>query len=918
MAHSLDKHYNDFGGIDTRSNKLLQSPDTCREGSKNFRYTFEDNLSQRYGFQHKTNLSGGCEWGLIEYKYQDLNTGQARIQILGINESGYLSVLKKHKLKMTFNASTVAYYSFYYNGTTYIIEFLDSTFVVLGSVNISLVMTMDQLETAINALALTGLTADIVDEDGISISSSELAYHLDVVYREEIASSGIDVEYNEVGYWSQINTPDGSVPFPTVPAFKNDPKYEGPTWINAANSIYITDGAFPMKYDGYKIYRSGMPRILPKGASLAEESFSGHKVVLSGAVGAGFDTGIHRVRLQYRYKDPNGVIIYGRPMDDTEDGLYNGSFTINRLANERYDLEVKEIKNTNQFPIWGCKLNGSHDFDVSTTATVDAGHNIEVGMYLRLPFSSGGLQSRPLFVSYKKVTAVTATTVTIESLMGSTYIIPNSTVLNGCYLPENFKDYIPLSGPNNNLAVDWYGPYMMVLGTKTGETDTYYEIGVLPVPYTSAQQYKEEIGTADVNMVVEFDEESEYGDDLPKACRYLSKWQDQLIVAGRPYDAENLVDLIYPTNFFAVAINPFIRPFLEYGEPGLCAYQSIYWENPLYPEGFAQTGENEESFETDKPDEVRGIGSNKEALFVFKSRGMGYLTGELATGDIVKEILETDIGATCHKGISSVEGSLLFLDEIGGFYSVIAGRLPQYLGYAISDNIKNNSQKPRNQFLNLRRAVSTEHTLYNWYICYVPAGKQEDGETQAFPDPTVYSKAFVYDYADTRGKIRNAWYVWQGINAAGGILSSDDVLYISQKSTSAKHLWKMKTTGSKYDMCDHTTAIEFLYKGAFLHYGFPTIDKHWVGCIISSIQGDFSLTVQQYANFLDYLVGDLSINFLAESTSKKAIKEKVKANIEKLSSLSWGFYNNSVNELVRIQGWDVEYSADFDKGEPKR
>jgi hypothetical protein len=39
--------------------------------------------------------------------------------------------------------------------------------------------------------------------------------------------------------------------------------------------------------------------------------------------------------------------------------------------------------------------------------------------------------------------------------------------------------------------------------------------------------------------------------------------------------------------------------------------------------------------------------------------------------------------------------------------------------------------------------------------------------------------------------------------------------------------------------------------------------------------------------------------------------------MEKLSSLSIGISHNTAAERVKIQGWELEYSSDYDLGEPK-
>ena len=90
MPNQLQPHYNDFGGLDTRSNEVMSDPRTLRGGSRNFRYNFKDEIQQANGFQHKDDGSAGTILGLAEYKYKDINTGQSKTQILAVNSLGEL------------------------------------------------------------------------------------------------------------------------------------------------------------------------------------------------------------------------------------------------------------------------------------------------------------------------------------------------------------------------------------------------------------------------------------------------------------------------------------------------------------------------------------------------------------------------------------------------------------------------------------------------------------------------------------------------------------------------------------------------------------------------------------------------------------------------------------------------------------
>lgn len=929
MAHRLEKHYSDFGGLDTRSNLLTQNPKSARDGSKNFRWNFKDELQQREGFQHKVDQGSACEFGLIEYKFKDINTGKSKSEVLGVAADGKLRKKLSHKLKLTRTTlSTAYYYSLFYDAqaTTHKIQFLDSLLVSIGTVNISLTQTLDQLKTAINALTLTGLTADIVDDNGTTVTSSVKAYLLDVVYRKQFVTGSNDIVYNSANYWSLIPSPDGNAPFSNVVAYVaksapfDDPavynSFEGISFVNENNACYITDGGFPFKYDGYHVYRAGMPKTLAGGLSGTTVSYD------AGTAGpGGSTTGTRWISFQYVFKDASGVTTNGKingqgqyPIDSGTGGYEE--IALNILdASKSATFAIKRIAQEAKFPIYSCSPSSAQTFSGtgSKTINVNTGHNIVAGMILRLTTRSTTIAGT---LYYAQVTSVTASTVVVScpnSLPGEFGVtgLLKDVCLNGFYGPSYLygQNYSILPG-SIFFSQDIWGPYIGIYSTASGaaQGDLRYFYSIAGIPHNSGHEYTIATSINDSILSVALDSE---GEDLPRACKYLNTWQGQLVQAGRPYDT-GLADDYYASLYSTPPSNvtEWARNNLYYSEAHLCDYQSVYWADVEELEGFPQSGANEESFENDFNDEITGIDSNKEALFCFKDRTTAYLTGTLATGDLVKEFLEAEVGNTCQAALQPVNGAVIFMDQDGGFYSVVAGRLPEFLGYPIQDYFKKNNTKLTSAKLNFKKAKSANFKAQNQYLCYIPAGSETD--------PTSSSLILVYDYSETGGgKIRGCWYAWQGLNAAGGMLATaDGDLLISHKEASNNRLWKQKFSGSIYDFSDHLTAVEFNYKPAFSTLGAPVIDKSWIRCVINSVLGGFTLRVDQYANFIDTIVASMNITFA--SSNRKTVKDEVKANSDKLSGLSWGFYHNTINEAVTISGWEVEASASFDTGEAKR
>jgi hypothetical protein len=553
---------------------------------------------------------------------------------------------------------------------------------------------------------------------------------------------------------------------------------------------------------------------------------------------------------------------------------------------------------------------------------------------------------------YCPVTAVTDTTITISGYLNSFIVkqgeINNSagflntlwkkTVINGCYLPDRFsgeRAYIQVGLSESSgtyFPTPIFGASLKISRTRA-DGEVYYRLYDAPIPHNPAWEYLfndylqdasssfttsggsdtfvQYRGLSSISANLSID--TNLGKELPRACKYLSLWQNQLVQAGRAADMNFIIGQNYP-NFLKSAGASVISgvDFSKYQDSDICEASSVYWADVENVEGFPQSGSNEEDFRYVYKDTVTGISANKEALFVFKNKTTGYLSGSPATGDFVKEYLEADVGCATQGSVQEVRGSVVFMDENLGFWSVVAGRLPEFIGNPLIDYFKNNEKIPKNRKLNFKLARSANFRDQDLYVCWIQGGTRSSNV-----DPLPYSVIFVFDYSAIGKSKRNCWYQWSGVNAGGGILAaSNGKLLIAGYGTNKNIIQQMKFTGSKYDFSDHTSAIEFNYKGAFLTLNEPTIDKSWIRCVINSIQGGFNLVVQQYANFIDTITSDYTMAM--PSPPKQTVKMDVKASIPKLSGISWGFYNNEVNADVKIDGWEVEYNTPFDKGEPKK
>lgn len=897
--NSLDKFYSKFDGLDTRSSKLLQTPGSFRVGTKNNRYNFKDEITQANGFQHKD--SGAPNFvDIFEYKYRDVDTGEAKIQTLGVSTAGNLYRKKAHYLKFSAHGAATSV-SVYYDDVA-------DTFKIdlngLGSIVISDTLQLKDNPTTTVSLvgklnALTGVNALIVDDDGATVTSStNLAYLLDCVINDTTFA------LNPVYYWEIVPFPDStSVPFVTTRDYNTSSDYEGISSVNLNNVIYITDGGFPMKYDGKAVYRAGVPscvRFKTVNLTLALSVVNPVSMPYTTA-NTPLPVGSYGYVFRYCFKDVNGATYYGEKTNPNGLGLDTVSVSGLVGGQTAFPIFVGAYDFGKDFPVFGCKVLSYNSG--TKTITTDGAHNVLPGMCIVQQVWSNSKTDKTtenfLYHYYAKVNSVTSNTIVLDSLDTnySTFNNPFAgQVLAAAYVPANMYGKFESPFIDGNSP---YGSFVEIFRTKVGTQNVgpYYLVGHAPIPivsdYTTPYDFLVVDNKPDADLfinIVDLDE----GSEIPRACKYLASWQNQLVQAGRPVSL-NLLGTIYPSITNQFSPSSMLGAFSEYysiTESFLCDFQSVYWADTLSPEGFPQDGAHEFAIDTRFNDRVTAIAQNKDSLFAFKERSTAVLSGSLGENDLVMEVLEADAGCVSHKSVEEVRGSLIWLDGINGFFACVAGRLPENIGFPIQDYTKINAQG-----LNYKTATAANFRKESLYVC------------------SVGTTTFVYDYADNGTLKRNCWYVWDRINGKSVLATSDDKLLIWDGTRT----WKMKITQTKYDFTDHKSAIPWVVNTAWATQGHPTVDKHYINLWINSIQGDFTLTVKQYGNFLEDTVGSQSnVTFLPETATKVAIKEPVKAYLPKLSAISFGMENAEKNKWVRIQGYEIQYSPDYNTGEPKR
>lgn len=913
--HTLDFHYSDLLGTDTRTNKLLQNPKTQRQGSKNYRYDFEDSYTKANGFQHR--IEGSDIVDIFEYKYRDVNTGQAKSEVLSVQKNGKLYKRVSHTLEfLTTGAATS--YSFYYDAAldTYVFSMNG-----IGTVVVSQTMTMEQLRVALNAL--TGVSVQIVDQFGdVTTSSTKLAYLLKVVIDN-------DFQDNESFFWTLIPYPDilcttatlktektvdyendytwNSVPFPTTVKAQDAvtypevaENYEGISSTNLHNSIYITDGGFLMKYDGKTVYRAGVPHLSYQetgdtGNIYKDYAASGIATSINGGAAGDLPQGAYFWSYRLGFQDYSGSSVYG-----TEIKL-SGSAVAPPNPGDPFiygNITIQALTYGKDFPVFSAKVNGdqgNNPTGLGITLSVQSTHNILPGMILRQEVktaaTTGNKETKALTIGmYCKVVSVKNDSLVLQSIACTAGDLTNNgtffknSIVTGYYTQQFFESKVP------DVSQVPPGFFVEIYRTKKDQIlGPLYEVYRTPVPLVNGDTVTIHENKPDTSLTEQLID-AEEGGELPRAGKYVTSWQGSIVQAGIPADG-TLKDLRYPTVYALPApiyCQPRINDSYTYTEAALCDFQSIYWADGNTPEGFPFDGLHEFLIDSPFSDQIKGIAPNKDVIFAFKQRSTGIVSGDIAA-DLVLEILEDDIGCISHKTIQDIGGALIWLDKDKGFHMCVAGRLPVQIGYPISNYWLTN---PTN--LDYRTAAAANFKSFDMYLC------------------AVGSTWFIYDYSSVADGKRSAWYLWERFPITSVLNTSNDEHFIMGDGLT----WQMKETNTKYDYTDHTEAIEMDIRSAWLNYAKPTIDKTFSRVWLNSIQGNFSVSVQSYLNYRENEISSIEILFGGED--RLTVKEWIKLPNIKASAISIGFKNNAKNEFVRIQGWELEWTPAFDDGEPKR
>lgn len=441
---------------------------------------------------------------------------------------------------------------------------------------------------------------------------------------------------------------------------------------------------------------------------------------------------------------------------------------------------------------------------------------------------------------------------------------------------------------SNNLRICIYRTVQ--IGTATdASAQTYYLVAEIPNDSigTATQAYIDQ--TTDANLGAQYVVPVK-SHGLPPNGRYLTKFRSQLFVAGDPADVN-----------------------------------TVYYSDVNLPEYFP-AGENSFLVDAFAGSKISGLGSLDSALIVFKDKSIQAVTGDIADDSFrVDELSYGGIGCAAHASIVPILGSLFFLSEKGGVFSVNLQGVSE-IGQKISPRFT-----AYDVTFNLKKAVATHWIKQDKYVLYVP-DESQDGSSNDYGNSD--SRCFVYDY------VRSAWLEWTNINAMGGFAYLNDKLYFhsrrldSDSTAVERPLAIFNNYGNLNDYTDHLAAVDFEYKTHWENLGDPASFKRFLRLKVFALTSDvldgeaslYTLTIDTEFNYLtpatistftmDFSGGALGYglspwgSFPWGDSALSEIKGKLKST--KSRAIRFIFKNDSLKEDVLVSGYEVEAAVPYD------
>ncbi len=440
----------------------------------------------------------------------------------------------------------------------------------------------------------------------------------------------------------------------------------------------------------------------------------------------------------------------------------------------------------------------SNQANVNTIVVV-VGHNIQLGDLVEFLDSNNNLQRRT-------VVGVSVNTVVVSGIpvtVGSGYLIyslnQRTDSITIQRINPNAITFTNDSPISNNLRINIY---RTLNNQQFGVNGELYFVASIPNDSSGGafQTYIDGLPDQEV-LQREFDD-PDIAPNPPPISKYLKAFGNQLFYAGgergNPDNSDNV--------FFSEGNAP----------------ETV----PLASHSFSVPS---------KDDDITGIGVSGSTVVTTKKHSLWAATGNFLSGNI--EVVQiapgTNIGCIAHATIASV-GPLMYFLHTNGVYAITENQLfptdafgnPVPISLAIDVLFRQTNFQPQTRYV-FKRAVAVNYSKDNQYLLFLPC---EDAQS-SIRTANGYSIVLSYDYQEKN------WFLWDNINAAGGMVVIDDDLYFQERRFSAvdgntANLYKQHRFYRLIDHADHAGPQRMEWRSSWEDLSQPEVRKKFCRCVL--------------------------------------------------------------------------------------
>lgn len=300
-------------------------------------------------------------------------------------------------------------------------------------------------------------------------------------------------------------------------------------------------------------------------------------------------------------------------------------------------------------------------------------------------------------------------------------------------------------------------------------------------------------------------------------------------------------------------------------------------------------------------DDITGLGVSGSTLITTKNHSLWAATGNFLSGqiDVVQIAPGTNIGCVAHATIASI-GTLMYFLHTNGVYAITENQLfptdafgnPIPISLAIDVLFRETPYLPYMRYV-FKRAVAFNYTKDNQFLLFLPC---EDAQSE-IRTANNFSIVLSYDYQEKN------WFLWNNINAAGGIAVIDDDLYFQERRFSrvdgnTANLYKQHRFYRLIDHADHAGAEVCEWRSSWEDLNQPEVRKKFCRCILLmdrlSELYQFNNPIIEFSSYLN------RINNLQNTIAEVTQVDNTRNSSWSFSPWGWNYWSGYQDSFISI------------------